>query len=309
MKTITFVHPHAGNINVGSYRLQTLAPVRFLERQFNSNYKFEIVKDVAEAMASDIIICMQINDIGRALEIKKTKPQIKIVGFQSDGPRGEPALLRQLDAVVIDSVSLEWSIPDGVKRLCHFPTPLEFPAGKYEAKKFPGGKQRIVYLGAKGNLFFAFDRIQALRAKGFDISILSDCDTTDIKWNVETYADDLNKFDVGIVPYPTNLQVPDDHGFTNFFYKDPSRPTVLQAVGLPVVVAPLPSYLGYIQHGENGLIANTDAEWMECLSVLQTDSEVYERISAQGLHTSRSVSNTSLDMWRRLICLLCADNA
>ena len=41
------------------------------------------------------------------------------------------------------------------------------------------------------------------------------------------------------------------------------------AMGLPVIASPVPSYKDVIVQGENGFLAETAGDWLECLGVLR----------------------------------------
>lgn len=244
--------------------------------------------DEAWKKRPDVLVCMQINDAAHAVSLKfGAAPQMKVVVFQSDGPITSPEVFATVDKIVIDASVLRFRLPfQFLGKTVHIPTPLEIDAQKFQPHTHPGRKLRLVYLGAQGNYFFAEGVINHLRSLNYDVTVLSDHPSADVPWNLNTYADELSKFDVGIVPYPENLQLAKDTSFTGFFYKDPSRPTLLQAIGLPVVVAPLPSYVEYIQHAETGLFANSIAEWMDRVEYLQSDAYTYNSIAASGYQQS-----------------------
>ena len=105
-----------------------------------------------------------------------------------------------------------------------------------------------------------------------------------------------------MVPYPPDLQV-DPKSFTEFFYKDPSRPTLFQAIGLPVVCSPLPSYLQYIQSYKTGLFANRIEEWFDRLDWLQGDVYSYDTLARQGFEQSWNYADPNLigRTWRELM--------
>ena len=278
---VAFVHPHAGNINVGSYRLQTLQPVKYLQSQC---MECKIFKTVEEAVgdSADVIVCMQINDVERAVEFRDMQSaSFKVVAFQSDN-RMNVSALQSSDAIVVDCDLLLTKVPlEFSSTAFHIPTPLELVKNLYTPHLHPGRKLKLGYVGAQGNLFFGYEILEQLR-KDYDVTIITDSEYATVPWNVSTYADELNKCDVGIVPYPQNLQVNDARGFDQWFYKDPSRPTLLQAIGLPVIVSPLPSYVTYIMHDRTGLIANGIEQFRNCIDYLQKYENRYNFIADKG---------------------------
>jgi hypothetical protein len=300
---IAWVHPHCRNINVGSFRLQTLIPHQFLLTQGVSSV---ICQNVDEAFGQqpDVVVCMQIADTLPALERRKSVPTTAVIGFQSDGPVVSAATLDALDGIVVDASMLLFKIPMKHQlKTVHIPTALEIPMNKYKPHTHPGRMMRYVYVGAMGNLHFGLDILRALQSHGYPVEIITDDPAiATIPWNVETYADDINQFDVAVVPYPPDLQV-DPKSFTEFFYKDPSRPTLFQAIGLPVVCSPLPSYLQYIQPYKTGLFANRMEEWFDRLDWLQTDDYGYASLARQGWEQSWKYANPELvgRAWKNLI--------
>lgn len=283
---VVFIHPHRDKVDVGSYRLQTLQPYLFL---LKNSVDVHIVQNIDEAAAlqPDILICMQILDIPKAVMLRDVTPKLKLVAFQSDGPTIEANHFDKVDAIVVDCILLWHRIPCKYRtRVVHLPTPLEIEMSRFNPHQHPGRALKLGYVGAAGNLFFAEPIIDALVSKGCDVTIISDHSKATVPWNVLSYASELNKCDVGIVPYPENLQVSDDRNFSGFFYKDPSRPTLLQAIGLPIIVSPLPSYLHYVRPGQTGFIANSLSEWVDTIQFLQDVPEAYEGNAIMGYQQS-----------------------
>lgn len=279
---IVWVHPHLNNRNVGSYRLQTLQPHLYIQ---SKGYDSQIVDNIETAckMNPDVVVCMQINDALPATTYKtNVNSNMKVIAFQSDGPTTTRDVFDKCSWIVTDSETLLIRVPFRyLLKTSHIRTPLEFDKTMFTPHKHPGRNLKIVCVAAQGNLHFAEPILSQLRPR-FDISILTDRADADVLWNVDTYAQDLNKFDVGIVPYPTNLIVEDSKSFTGYFYKDPSRPSLLASVGLPVVMSLLPSYVKAYSHLSDCFLANTVEEWIDALSTLQDRPSTYDRLAKDG---------------------------
>jgi hypothetical protein len=248
----------------------------------------------AFALNPEVIVCMQIADAALALEQGAQHPKTAIIGFQSDGPTGSDATFGALDAIVVDASMLLTKVPMRYSRkTVHIPTSLEIQRDKYKPHKHPERELKLVYVGAMGNLHFGMPTITQLREKGYHIDIITDSDVATIPWDINTYADAINGCDVGIVPYPPDLQV-DAKSFTEFMYKDPSRPTLFQAIGIPIVCSPLPSYMQYLRVPDTGLIANRLTEWVDRLNFLQDSVYDYERIARLGYEQSWNYADPEL---------------
>ena len=55
----------------------------------------------------------------------------------------------------------------------------------------------------------------------------------------------------------------------------------MMALGMPVIVSPLPSYTDVINNGSNGYIASSPEEWKRALCEVESE-EVRERIGRQA---------------------------
>lgn len=211
-------------------------------------------------------------------------PYVGLIVFQSDGPVCPPAAASLVDAVVVDSTFLRTRVPLKFNDKVHYiPDALEFPWRTYQAHEHPKKPLRLVWMGAGGNYFFAEPIVTGLRKAGWDVGVVCEDPVvaTDI-WTIEGHGDVLNRYDVGITPYPENLAQADTKSFVNFWYKDNNRVATMQAAGLPVIASPLPSFLQYINHGQDGLIANSLEDWVNCLIALQEDPVLYTQLAQAG---------------------------
>lgn len=92
-------------------------------------------------------------------------------------------------------------------------------------------------------------------------------------WRLETEAEDLHEFDIGIMPMPDNRWTRGKCGFKALLY---------MSAGLPVVCSPVGFNREIVIPGENGLWAETPAQWREALQRLIEDAAVRRQMGARG---------------------------
>jgi glycosyltransferase involved in cell wall biosynthesis len=95
-------------------------------------------------------------------------------------------------------------------------------------------------------------------------------------WSARTEPEELACFDVGIMPLPDS---PWARG------KCAMKALLYMAMGIPAVCAPVGANCEVIHHGENGLLAATDADWLSSLEALVADRRLRQRLGAAGRQT------------------------
>lgn len=90
------------------------------------------------------------------------------------------------------------------------------------------------------------------------------------QWQEDTEVDDLRKMQVGLVPLPDNSWNP---------YKFIMKTAQYMALGIVPIGTPLGSNPEVIRHGENGFLAATDREWVDCVNTLVTDHSLRNKMS------------------------------
>jgi len=97
-----------------------------------------------------------------------------------------------------------------------------------------------------------------------------------IMWRSETEVEDLSAVDIGIMP------LPDDNWARG---KCGAKALQFMAMGIPTVCSPVGVNTDIIQDNENGLIANSEEEWIEKLSLLSRSRELRARLGKAGRQT------------------------
>lgn len=79
-------------------------------------------------------------------------------------------------------------------------------------------------------------------------------------WALETEVAEVQRFSVGIMPQPAQEWM---RG------KCALKALVYMACGVPCVASPFGAVLEFLRHGENGLLADSTAEWLEAFEALR----------------------------------------
>lgn len=162
---------------------------------------------------------------------------------------------------------------------------------QFDYKPFPETPERVC-IGWSGspttlkNIKLVEKTLQFISKKDFcDIHFIggTDFDLENVnytaqKWNGATEVEDLRRIQVGLVPLPENSW----NGF-KFIMKTAQY----MALGIVPVGTPIASNPEVIRHGENGFLAETDAEWIEYLTTLIKDDKLRNRMSAAAAHDAR----------------------
>lgn len=111
---------------------------------------------------------------------------------------------------------------------------------------------------------------------GTDAYSLDGVPTVAQHWRAEGEVDDLQRFDIGIMPLPA-----DDWSRGKCGLK------LLQcmALGIPVIGSPVGVNVEIIRDGVNGFLATTETEWIERLALLIRDPDLRRRIGTAGRKT------------------------
>jgi len=102
-----------------------------------------------------------------------------------------------------------------------------------------------------------------------------------IPWEREAVHSCLLACDIGIIPIDTSDSRAEQAQQPGWKLKSENRLTLKMAVGLPVIATPIPSYEAVIRHGENGFVARSKGDWLNCLRRLQ-DPELRMNVGARA---------------------------
>jgi glycosyltransferase involved in cell wall biosynthesis len=97
-----------------------------------------------------------------------------------------------------------------------------------------------------------------------------------IKWSKDTEVEDLSAIDIGIMPLPNDEWSRGKCGFKGLQYMALGKATVMSPVGVNTEI---------IQHGINGYLASTQAEWEDILSKLIENPNERKEIGLKGRET------------------------
>lgn len=93
------------------------------------------------------------------------------------------------------------------------------------------------------------------------------------EWRLDREVADLQSFDIGLMPMPDNEWTRGKCAFKALQY---------MAVGIPVICSPVGMNSEVVQDGFNGFLADSEAEWIERLSLLIEDRGLREAMGQRG---------------------------
>jgi glycosyltransferase involved in cell wall biosynthesis len=96
------------------------------------------------------------------------------------------------------------------------------------------------------------------------------------RWSAKSEVDDLSHFDIGIMP------IPDDEWSRG---KCAAKALQYMGMGIPAVCSAVGANCEVIQHGENGLLATSQQEWIANLESLIDNAALRERLGREGRRT------------------------
>lgn len=97
-----------------------------------------------------------------------------------------------------------------------------------------------------------------------------------IAWSEKTEVNELNTFDIGIMPLPDDEWAQGKCGLKGLSY---------MACGIPTIMSPVGVNKQIISHENNGFLAGTEEEWFNCLCQLIENSELRKQMGNEGRKT------------------------
>lgn len=145
---------------------------------------------------------------------------------------------------------------------------------------------------------FAVPMLKAIKEKYGDrveFQVVGDADFSlpelgikGVPWRKQTELDDLRAADIGMMPLPNDEWARGKCGLKGLQYMALEIPTLMSPVGVNTEI---------IQHGVNGFLPRTEAEWVEQMSGLIEDADLRRRIGQAARQTVEQ--QYSVKAWRR----------
>ena len=102
---------------------------------------------------------------------------------------------------------------------------------------------------------------------------IKNVDVIELPWNEDDEVNEINNFDVGIMPLPDSPWERGKCGFKLIQY---------MACGLPVIASPIGVNSTIVEHGVNGFLVETDEEWESSFRALCADANLRHRMGQAG---------------------------
>jgi glycosyltransferase involved in cell wall biosynthesis len=97
-----------------------------------------------------------------------------------------------------------------------------------------------------------------------------------VKWQKETEIEDLTRIQIGVMPLQHDIWSEGKCGFKGLQY---------MSLGMASVMSPVGVNTSIIEHGKNGFLATSPAEWEEKLELLLSDATLREELGLKGQQT------------------------
>ncbi len=96
------------------------------------------------------------------------------------------------------------------------------------------------------------------------------------RWSPESEVTEIGQLDIGIMPLPDEEWV---------LGKCALKALQYMALGVPTVASAVGANRDVIEHGQNGLLASTDTDWIESIGALVRSPELRARLGQEGRRT------------------------
>lgn len=152
----------------------------------------------------------------------------------------------------------------------------------------------IRWIGYGGNSFLAENLRPIINELGMELKTIHEWDSADIKWDQNTWLDELKKADIIIVPANWKQQAA----------KSNNRLTQSMALAKPVICSPSPAYLEILNIYPNAaIIADTEDEWKAALIKLRDDERLRTSMGKFAAEVAEKVASPKviLDKWIKAI--------
>jgi len=116
-----------------------------------------------------------------------------------------------------------------------------------------------------------------------------------IPWSLETEAELLSSFDVGIMPLPDEPWAQGKCGFKLIQY---------MASGLPVIASPVGVNKEIIDDGNNGFLSESNEQWVEAFEKLYKNADMRAKMGADGRKLRINCFFMGINIWA-FITIIC----
>jgi len=204
-------------------------------------------------------------------------------------PRKIPTVLGLAQRVIVATPYLRAQVVSLNPNVTVIPTPVDVDSIKPAPHPHASTPPVIGWIGTSGNFVYvkSIEEVfrQLAKTTPFRLRIVSNrVHVSDypnlprnmmetVEWRLEDETLLLQGFDIGIMPLHHVPWCLGKAGFKLLQY---------MAAGLPVVASPVGFNCELVQHGVNGFLADSPAEWQECLSRLLQDPALRLRMGEQG---------------------------
>ena len=152
---------------------------------------------------------------------------------------------------------------------------------------------KVGWIGYGGNSWMADDLRPIIKELGMELFTIHEHDNADIKWNKDTWLEELKKADIIIAPANYKKQPA----------KSANRVTQALSLGKSVICSPLPAYLEVAKkHPGSFLIADTPEDWRGRLALLKNTPSFREQLGKRALKAAEDYSIDAMgEKWDTLL--------
>jgi len=214
--------------------------------------------------------------------------QLRQIGRRLRDPERMPKIIRMSDQVIAGNAYIAEQVRQYNPRVTVIPTVID--TTRYQPRPTPPDPARVTigWVGRWSSSFYLDNLIPVFR------DLCARYPQVQIKligagehrwpgvrlvcqpWRLESEIEDLQTFDIGLMPLADDEYARYKCGFKMLQY---------MGVGVPVVVSPVGVNRDIVRDGENGFLARASAEWLNRLALLIEDSELRARLGAAGRRT------------------------
>jgi glycosyltransferase involved in cell wall biosynthesis len=254
------------------YRRLSQFDVVFLQKRLLSRAELLLVRQRSRKLVYDLDDAVMLNAQGQAEHRRQAR-------FR--------AMASAADLVICGNTYLAEQSRPFAKQVAIIPTTID--SERYHPDRRPprSGTLTIGWTGSRGTNSYLNGILPAIAAlgeqarfhflsdtpAGVDLRLLGNVSHQFIPWSPEVEISETAAFDVGLMPLPDNPWTRGKCGFKALQY---------MGLGIPAVCSPVGVNAEIITHEKNGLLANSPAQWLDCLKRLAADPFLRARLGQAG---------------------------